>query len=108
MTLEKKLRYGVVGAAVLGTAVGAYLIRARYGAPAYADVATSPQAIASVDGAPSVPGLCVLSQSAVYANAKIGMAATDSYRELARQLRAQLAPAQQVVREGYTAETRKV
>ncbi len=46
-----------------------------------------------------MPGLCVLSQNAVYANAKVGQAATARYRDLTAQLRGQLTPDQQAIQD---------
>jgi Skp family chaperone for outer membrane proteins len=90
---------GAAAGALAVALIGGYLW-GRHGVnSAYADVSTTPQSIASADGAPLVPGLCVLSQSAVYANAKIGQAATTRYRELTARLREQLLPAQQAIQD---------
>jgi Skp family chaperone for outer membrane proteins len=89
----------IAGATVLGVvATGGvgYLI-GKHTTSAYADVPETPQMVASTSGAPSVPGLCVLSQNAVYTNAKVGLAATARYQQLASGLRSQLIPEQQSI-----------
>ena len=98
--LNKKITLLVGGIAVAILCIGAgFYMGKRGGATAYADVAASPQAMASASGAPSVPGLCVLGQKAVYGNAKIGVAASERYRQLAADLRTQLAPQQQAIQD---------
>jgi Skp family chaperone for outer membrane proteins len=42
-------------------------------------------------GGPAIPGLCLLSREAVFANAKVGLAATARLRELAQAAEAELA-----------------
>jgi Skp family chaperone for outer membrane proteins len=85
-----------VALAVMGLGGGYFLGKHAVGS-AYADV--TPQILASASGAPAVPGLCVLSQNAVYANAKVGQAATARYRELTASLRAQLEPEQKAIQQ---------
>jgi Skp family chaperone for outer membrane proteins len=98
--ISNRYRYGIGGVIAIAVALGAGFYVGHQGVtPAYADVATSPQTIAQADGAPSVPGLCVLSQNAVYASAKVGQAATARYRELNAQLRDQLQPQQQAIQD---------
>ncbi len=100
MILNKKVQYGAACAAALVVAIGAGIAIGRHATPAYAaDEPPTPQTIASAAGAPTVPGLCVLSRNAVYANAKVGQAATARYRELTAQLRGQLAPQQQAIQD---------
>jgi Skp family chaperone for outer membrane proteins len=98
--LNNRLSYVLGGVAVVGLALGAGFYFGKHGgSAAYADVPASAQAVASASGAPSVPGLCVLSQKAVYANAKIGVAASARYRQLTADLNAQLAPQQQAIQD---------
>jgi Skp family chaperone for outer membrane proteins len=100
MTLNKKIQLGAAGIAAIAVAIGAGVMIGRHTTSAYAaDEPATPQTIASAAGAPTVPGLCVLSRNAVYSNAKIGLAATARYRELTTQLRSQLAPQQQAIQE---------
>jgi Skp family chaperone for outer membrane proteins len=47
---------------------------------------------ASAFGGPSIPGVCLLSQEAVFTNAKVGQAATARLQQLAQQQEAALAP----------------
>ncbi len=99
-SMNKQLTYGLAGAAALAVAIGAGVLIGKHSTAAYAaDEPASAQIIASEAGAPSVPGLCVLSQNAVYANAKVGQAATARYRDLAAQLRGQLTPGQQAIQD---------
>jgi len=85
--------------AVAVVALGGGYFLGKHTGSAYADVNSSPQMLASASGAPAVPGLCVLSQNAVYANAKVGLAATARYRELATGLRNQLEPEQKAIQQ---------
>src|SRR6202012_3929698 len=97
---DNRLKFGTAAVLALVIAVGAGVMLGRQSTPAYAaSVASTPQVIAAESGAPSVPGLCVLSQNAVYANAKVGLAATARYRELNAQLRGQLLPQQQSIQD---------
>lgn len=98
--LNNKLPYVLCGAAAFALALGAGYYLGHHGInSAYADVPASAEVIASANGAPSVPGLCVLSQNAVYGGAKVGQVATARYRELGAQLRAQLQPQQQAIQD---------
>lgn len=100
MMMTNSLQIGAGVVVAVGLAVGAGVMIGRHFTPAYAaDEPATPQNIASAAGAPTVPGLCVLSRNAVYANAKIGVAATARYRELTTQLRSQLAPQQQALQD---------
>lgn len=56
---------------------------------ALAQQAAAPAAVPPLGG-PQVPGICLLSQQAVLANAKVGLAATQRLRELAAQAQAEL------------------
>ncbi|MEI9993006.1 MAG: OmpH family outer membrane protein [Rhizomicrobium sp.] len=86
--------------AVIGVAVsGGYYLGRHGDAAAYADALPSPQGVASLSGGPAVPGLCVLGQNAVYAGARVGQAATARYRQLAADLRGQLAPEQAAIQD---------
>ena len=100
MLKYKTMQFGAGAAIAVALAVGAGILIGRHSTPAYAaDEPATPQNIASAAGAPSVPGLCVLSRNAVYANAKVGVAATARYRELTMQLRGQLAPQQRAMQD---------
>jgi Skp family chaperone for outer membrane proteins len=85
-----------VAAIALG---GGYFLGKHAVGAAYADVDTTPQMLASASGAPAVPGLCVLSQNAIYVNAKVGQAATARYRQLTASLRGQLEPEQKAIQQ---------
>jgi Skp family chaperone for outer membrane proteins len=54
--------------------------------------APAPAAGAASFGGPSIPGVCLLSQQAVFANAKVGQAASARLQQLAQQQEAALAP----------------
>jgi hypothetical protein len=86
---------GVIVAGAAGYPIG------KHTTAAHADVAETPRMIASMSGAPPMPGLCVRSQNAVYA--RIGLAAMARCRQLACDLRGQLAPQRQQ-RDRFTRE----
>ena len=70
------------------------LIAACCAAPALAQTpAAAPSAAPAADaplGGPQIPGLCLLSQQAVFANAKVGIAASNRLKELTDQTQAEI------------------
>ena len=59
--------------------------------PLAAQVATAPSASSGLGGTP-VAGLCMLSRPAIFANSKVGVAASARLKELTQQADAELAP----------------
>lgn len=98
--LKSRIFFGACGIVGMGlVAGGGYWLGMHREGLAYADTSTATQMAASAAGAPAVPGLCVLSQTTVYADTKVGESATARYRQLTAAAQAELAPEQKAVQD---------